>query len=253
MDPQALSLTPLTLLLAAGAGLLSFVSPCVLPLLPAYLGYMTGLTAEELQSRQDAATRAHVVGRALAFVLGLSLVFSALGASASAVGQALLQYQSLLLRLGGILVVLLGLHTLGLIRMPWLYRERRLALGAAQPGARGSYVGALLLGAAFAAGWTPCIGPFLAGLLALASQEQTVSQGMLLLFVYGLGLGVPFVLAGLALGTSLRLLKGITARMQAVEVVSGLLLVGMGLLIFSDRLSLISAWLTTMFGTGLAA
>jgi cytochrome c-type biogenesis protein len=249
MDPQVLTLNPLTLALAAGAGLLSFVSPCVLPLLPAYLGYMTGLTVEELQGPRDVATRARIVGRSLAFVVGLSLVFAALGASASAVGQVLLQNQTIILRVAGLLVVLLGLHTLGLIRIPFLYQERRLAVS----GTDGSYVGALLLGAAFAAGWTPCIGPFLAGLLALASQEQTVGQGMLLLFVYGLGLGAPFVLTGLALGTSLRLLTVVKARMHALELVSGFVLVGMGLLIFSDRLSLISAWLTNVFGVGLAA
>jgi cytochrome c-type biogenesis protein len=249
MDPQALTLDPLTLALAAGAGFLSFVSPCVLPLLPAYLGYMTGLTVEELQGPQDTATRAHIVGRSLAFVVGLSLVFAALGGSASVVGQTLLRNQTIILRIAGLLVVLLGLNTLGLIRIPFLFQERRLSIG----GTDGSYLGALLLGAAFAAGWTPCIGPFLAGLLALASQEQTVGQGMLLLFVYGLGLGVPFVLTGVALGTSLRLLKAVKARMHALELVSGFLLVGMGLLIFSDRLSLISAWLTNVFGIGLAA
>jgi cytochrome c-type biogenesis protein len=249
MDPQTLSLDPLTLLLAAGAGLLSFVSPCVLPLLPAYLGYMTGLTADELQDQRDVSTRAHVLGRSLAFVVGLSLIFALLGASASAVGRVLVQHQILIVRLAGVVVVILGLHTLGLIRIPLLYREKRLSFG----GTDGSYLGALLLGAAFAAGWTPCIGPFLAGLLALASQEQTVSQGMLLLFVYGLGLGIPFVLTGLALGTSLKLLSRVKARMQALELVSGFLLVGMGLLIFSDRLSLISAWLTGVFGIGLAA
>jgi cytochrome c-type biogenesis protein len=249
MDPQTLTLNPLTLALAAGAGLLSFVSPCVLPLLPAYLGYMTGLTVEELQGPRDVATQVHIVGRSLAFVVGLSLVFAALGASASAVGQALLHNQTIILRVAGLLVVLLGLHTLGLIRIPFVYQERRLAVG----GTDGSYVGALLLGAAFAAGWTPCVGPFLAGLLALASQEQTVGQGMLLLFAYGLGLGVPFVLAGVALGTSLRLLTAVKARMHALELVSGFVLVGMGLLIFSDRLSSISAWLTNVFGIGLAA
>ena len=248
MDPQALGLNPLTLLLAAGAGFLSFVSPCVLPLLPAYLGYMTGLTSEELQGPQNVATRAHILGRSVAFVLGLAVVFTALGATASAVGQAVAAYHSIILRVAGVMVVILGLHTLGLIRLPFLYQERRLSYG----GADGSYLGALLLGAAFAAGWTPCIGPFLAGLLALASQEQTVGQGMLLLFVYALGLGVPFVLTGLALGASMPLLKTLKSHLYALELVSGFLLVGMGLLIFSDRLSLISAWLTTVFGIGLA-
>ncbi|MGE3269490.1 MAG: cytochrome c biogenesis CcdA family protein [Chloroflexota bacterium] len=248
MDPQALTLNPLTLLLAAGAGLLSFVSPCVLPLLPAYLGYMTGLTADELHGPQTVATRTHVLGRSLAFVLGLAVVFTALGATASAVGQSVAAYHGVILKIAGAVVVVFGLHTLGLIRIPFLYQEKRLQYG----GADGSYLGALLLGAAFATGWTPCIGPFLAGLLALASQEQTVGRGMLLLFVYALGLGVPFVLTGLALGTSMRLLKLVKARLYALELVSGFLLVGMGLLIFSDRLSLISAWLTTVFGTGLA-
>src|SRR3954468_4861733 len=136
MDPQSISLSPLTLLLAAGAGFLSFVSPCVLPLLPAYLGYMTGLTAAELQGPQAAALRGHILGRSLAFVIGLSLVFAALGGSASAVGQALLKNQTIILRIAGVLVVLLGLHTLGLIRISFLYQERRLTLG----GTDGSYV-----------------------------------------------------------------------------------------------------------------
>lgn len=184
-------------------------------------------------------------------MLGLTLVFSALGASASAIGQALLQYQTLVVRAAGVLVVVLGLHTLGLVRIPVLYLERRLPLGSTMDRASGSYVGAFLLGAAFAAGWTPCIGPFLAGLLALASQEQTIVHGMLLLFVYSLGLGIPFVLAGLTLSKSLHLLRGVKARVHLIEIVRGLLLVGMGLLLCSDRLALISAWLTGVFGTGL--
>lgn len=199
---------------------------------------MTGLSVEEIQGAKDTATRAHIVGRSVAFVIGLSLVFAALGASASAVGQTLPRNQTIILRIAGLLVVLLGLHMLGLSRIPFLMQERRLSTG----GKDGSYVGVRLLGAAFAAGWSPCIGPFLAGLLALASREQTVGQGTLLLFVYGLGLGIPFVLTGVALGTWLRLIAAVKERMQALELVSGFLLVGMGLLIFSDRLSLVSAW-----------
>lgn len=143
MDAQVFALNPLTLLLAAGAGLLSFVSPCVLPLPPAYLGYMTGLTSEELQGPQSVVTRAHILGRALAFVLGLAIIFTALGATASAIGQAVAQYHSILLKVAGVLVVILGLYTLGLIRIPFLYQQRRLSFG----GADGSYLGALLLGA----------------------------------------------------------------------------------------------------------
>ncbi|MGE3269920.1 MAG: cytochrome c biogenesis CcdA family protein [Chloroflexota bacterium] len=252
MDPHTLSLSPLTLALAVGSGLLSFVSPCVLPLVPAYVGYVTGLTIDELESQRSSTIRINMVGRSLAFVLGLSVVFSVLGGSASAVGHVFSQYQTLMLRVAGVLVVVLGLHTLGLIRIPLLYQDRRPVLGRVLGGTGGSYGGALLLGAAFAAGWTPCIGPFLAGLLALASQEETVSQGMLLLFVYGLGLGIPFVLTGLVLGTSLKMLRHVRAHFQLIETVSGLTLVGMGLLIFSDRLSLIAGWLTGVFGSGLA-
>lgn len=249
MNYEALTLDPLTLLLAWGAGALSFVSPCVLPLLPAYLGYMTGLSTQEIAAPTGAATRARVLGRSVAFVLGLSAVFTLLGASASLLGQLVLQHQTFLLRIAGLIVIAFGLHTLGLIRIPLLFRASRADFGHA----RGGYPGALLMGAAFAIGWTPCVGPFLAALLALAGQEHTVARGMLLLFVYGLGLGVPFVLAGLALGPALRLLQRVKARMQAVEIASGLLIVGMGVLIFTDRLALISAGLTALFGTGLAA
>ena len=162
MDPQALALNPLTLALAAGAGFLSFVSPCVLPLLPAYLGYMTGLTVEELQGPQDAATRAHIVGRSLAFVIGLSLVFAALGASASAVGQALLRNQTIILRIAGLLVVLLGLHTLGLIRIPFLLpgaaphdrrHGRQLRRGAAARARRSRPAGRPASGRSWPACW----------------------------------------------------------------------------------------------------
>ena len=247
-DYQALSLNPLTLVLAAGAGLLSFRSPCVLTLVPAYLGYMTGMSAEDIASRRDPSTRARILGRSLAFIVGLSAVFSVLGASASFLGQLLLRNQTVLLQIAGLLVIALGLHTLGLIRIPLLYREKRPSFGQGRSG----YVGSFLMGASFAAGWTPCVGPFLAGLLALASQEETVSQGVVLLFTYGLGLGLPFVVAGLALGASAPLLRVIKTRMHALEIVSGVMLVGMGLLIFSDRLSVISAWMIRVFGPGLA-
>ncbi|MFN8523984.1 MAG: cytochrome c biogenesis protein CcdA [Chloroflexota bacterium] len=249
MPVDVAGLSPASALFAIVAGVLSFVSPCVLPLLPAYLGYMTGLSAEEMARPSDASTRIRVLGRSAAFVAGLALVFTLLGASASAIGNVLLEHQTALLRVAGLLVVIFGLHTLGLIRIPLLYRDTRTGLGMG----RGGYVGALLMGAAFAAGWTPCVGPFLASILALASQERTVGQGMLLLFLYALGLGLPFVAAGLALRRALALMTALRARMRALELASGFLLVAMGLLIFSDRLSLISAWLTGVFGTGLAA
>jgi cytochrome c-type biogenesis protein len=190
-----------------------------------------------------------VLGHSLAFVVGLSLVFALFGASATFVGRLLLQSLELLTMLAGLLVVFFGLHMIGLVRIPLLYREKRVQLkGHSHRG----LVGALLLGAGFAAGWTPCVGPFLAALLSLASQEQTVGHGILLLFVYALGLGIPFVLAGLALERFLKVAQVLRPRLQAIEVCSGVLLVGMGLLLFTGRLSLLSAWLTRVFGIGLA-
>jgi cytochrome c-type biogenesis protein len=238
-----------TLVFAAGAGLLSFVSPCVLPLLPAYLSYITGLSADQLIARQDVATRARVLGHSLAFVLGLSCVFTLLGASATLVGRSFLQNIELITKLAGLFVVVFGLHMLGLLHIPLFYQEKRVELVAQQ---RRGLLGALLMGAAFAAGWTPCVGPFLASLLGLASQEETLGQGMLLLFVYGLGLGVPFVLAGLAMERSLRVMRALRPRLRAVELFSGVLLVAMGVLLFTDRVSLVSSWLTRVFGIGLA-
>jgi cytochrome c-type biogenesis protein len=243
-----LPLNPATLLFAVWAGLLSFLSPCVLPLVPAYLSYMTGLSAEQLTSQQSLGGRTRVLAHALAFVAGLSIVFTLFGASASLLGRLLLPHLQILTRVAGLLVIIFGLHLTGLVRIPLLYREQRADPAAHRD--RGP-LGALLMGAAFAAGWTPCVGPFLASLLTLASQESTVAEGMLLLFVYSLGLGLPFVLAGLGTARALRVARVLRPRLRAIEVGSGLLLILMGLLLFTDRLTLLSSWLTRMFGNGL--
>ena len=244
-----LSLNPATLLFAVWAGLLSFLSPCVLPLVPAYLSYMTGLSAEQLANRQGLAGRTQVLAHAIAFVAGLAIVFTLLGASASLLGRLLSRHLPILTQVAGLLVILFGLHLTGLLRIPLLYRQRR-----ADPAAhrnRGP-LGALLMGAAFAAGWTPCVGPFLASLLTLASQESTMADGMLLLFVYSLGLGLPFVLAGLATAQALRAAQGLRSRLRIIEVGSGLLLILMGFLLVTHQLALLSSWLTRIFGNGLA-
>src|SRR5439155_18418584 len=184
-----------TAALALGAGLLSFASPCVLPLVPAYLGYITGQSIDEL-ARGSGARRRQALLTALAFVLGLAVIFTLLGASASAVGHLLLNYQSLVTKLAGVLIILFGLHMAGLLRLNLLYREARVDFVAFR--GRG-YVGAFLMGAAFGVGWTPCVGAFLGSVILLASQADTVAEGMFLLFVYALGLGIPFVAAALAL------------------------------------------------------
>src|SRR6202163_687203 len=217
------SLSQLLVITALPAGMVSFASPCVLPLVPAYLGFITGRSAEELHSAHGRA-RARIVTQGLAFVLGLALIFGLLGASASVLGQTLLQNLPLLWKVGGVLVVIFGLQMLGVLRIPWLYQTARAT--EIKPNAQATHAGAFVMGLAFGAGWTPCVGPFLAGLLGLASQQDTVGEGVMLLLVYALGLGVPFVLAGLAVDRSLSVMRNVRPHMLAIERLSGVLLIG---------------------------
>jgi cytochrome c-type biogenesis protein len=240
---------PLMLAAALGAGVLSFVSPCVLPLVPAYLSFITGLSAEEVRQARGGG-RLGILGHGAAFVAGLAVIFALLGASATLLGRLLLANQVLLTQASGVVVVLFGLHLLGVLRIPLLYRTARVADVGRH--ATGSYLGAFLMGLAFGAGWTPCIGPFLATLLALAAAESTVAQGTLLLVVYALGLGLPFLLAGVAVDRSMSLMGAIRPHLGLVEKASGVLLVGMGVLLFTQRFTLITIWLTAVLGNGLA-
>ena len=240
-------------LTAVLAGVLSFLSPCVLPLMPAYLSFVSGLSMEELrrepaeESERSARGRAALLG-SLAFIGGFSTVFIAIGASASAIGQLLtgLQFHILgmVLRpshLAGIVIVIFGLHLMGVLRIPILYRESRFQLGAGGGAAR-----AYLLGAAFAFGWTPCIGPVLAGILTLAAGQDTVSHGVFLLALYSLGLGIPFFLMALSLDRFYQVFEQLKRHFRTVEVVSGVLLVGVGVLVFSDSLVRLNSYLSFM-------
>jgi cytochrome c-type biogenesis protein len=237
-----------TLLAAFGAGLLSFISPCVLPLIPGYLSYISGLSLDEMRgttvTTASAAVaserRRRVVISSLAFILGFSLVFVALGASASAIGNFMRERLPLLSRIAGVVIILFGLHTMGVLRIEWLYQEKRVQTERKPPGV----FGAMLVGIAFAFGWTPCIGPILAGIFALAASRETVGDGVRLLAIYSLGLGVPFLATALAIDRFYRALAKIRRYYHAIELASGGLLVAIGLLIFTNRFTVIAQWLT---------
>lgn len=229
------------LAVAAGAGLLSFLSPCVLPLLPVYLGYVTGMSVRELKGGAVTRQRRQVLARTLAFALGLMAVFTALGASASLIGTWLAEYRSLLTRVAGALVIVFGLHVTGLLPVSFLDREYRPGMGWVK-GSGGGLTKPLLMGAAFALGWTPCVGPMLGAILALASQEQTLAQGVLLLVAYGAGLAVPFVIVGLAVDKLLTRLQGLSARLRTLTAVSGALLILLGVLMVTDQVVWLSVW-----------
>jgi cytochrome c-type biogenesis protein len=235
-----------TLLAAFGAGLLSFVSPCVLPLVPGYLSYVSGLSLDELRGTASPAARTSVDARrrvlvaSLAFILGFSLVFVALGATASAAGQFLLERLPVLSRVAGAVVIVFGLHTMGILRIEWLYQTRQVQTTRKPAG----FFGALLVGAAFAFGWTPCLGPILAGILAVGASRETVGSAVQLLAVYSLGLGVPFLLTGLAINRLFGTMARIRKHYHAIEMASGGLLVVIGLLIFTNRFTVIAQWLS---------
>jgi cytochrome c-type biogenesis protein len=240
-----------TLLAAFGAGLLSFISPCVLPLIPGYLSYISGLSLDEMRGTPLVAgggtvavardgVRRQVVLASLAFIIGFTLVFVALGAAASAIGQFFLQQQALFSRIAGAVIILFGLHTMGVLRIEWLYKEKRVHTSRRPTG----LIGAGLVGVAFAFGWTPCLGPILAGILAIAGSQETVGQGVRLLSSYSLGLGVPFLATALMIDRFFGAMGRIRRYYHAIELVSGALLVVIGLLIFTGKFTVIAKWLT---------
>jgi cytochrome c-type biogenesis protein len=226
------------------AGLFSFVSPCVLPIVPGYLSFISGVNVAQFKggaAPTDLVRR--VALTSLAFVLGFSTVFVALGAAATLVGALLQQHKRTLGMVGGVIILVLGLHTMGVLRIPWLLGEKRASVTSKPLGPLGAYV----VGLAFAFGWTPCIGPILGAILLYASQQETVTQGVVLLSAYSAGLGIPFMLSALAVNWFFKASGGLRKWMHAVEVVSGALLIGVGLLLVTDRLTLIAQWMTRVF------
>jgi cytochrome c-type biogenesis protein len=224
----------LGLFVAFAAGLLSFLSPCVLPLVPSYVGFLTGMTLPELSDRRRVAAV-----HAVLFVIGFSLVFVLLGATATALGGALKYYQTWITRIGGVLVILFGLVCLGLVRIGALEQERRVQFQHKPVG----YLGSALVGMAFGAGWTPCIGPVLGAILSLAATSDSVSRGMLLLGVYSAGLAVPFLLAAIAVESFLDWFQRFRRFLPWVMRVSGLLLIFVGLLMVTGQFTRMAGWL----------
>lgn len=224
-----------TFLAAFAAGLLSFLSPCVLPLVPAYLGFITGMSLDEMK---EGGQRQAAIKPALFFVGGFSLIFLLMGASATLLGQLLFQYQGWLARIGGVLIIIFGLHLLGVFRIGTLMRERRFQMSNTPKG----YFGASLAGMAFAAGWTPCIGPVLGALWTLASVRATMWGALLLLGGYSLGLAVPFLLAALATDRFLAASKRMRRMIPVLEKVSGAVLVLVGILLVTGSFAILSSY-----------
>jgi cytochrome c-type biogenesis protein len=218
------------------AGAASFLSPCVLPLLPGYLSYMSGMSLEMV--RAGSAPARKLLVPTLLFVAGFSTIFVALGTSASLAGTFLREHQLLLSRVAGVLIVAMGLAFLGLLPLPFLYREKRLDMRTSR-----TLAGNYLMGLSFGLGWTPCIGPTLGATLLIASQAERVGEGALLLLVYSLGLGIPFVLAAMGVSRLTGALDFFRRHQRAILGTSGGLLIGFGVLLFFNRVYVISAWI----------
>jgi cytochrome c-type biogenesis protein len=236
---HAVTTGSITLFGAFLAGLLSFLSPCVLPLTPAYVARLVGPAVWEgsqLERSAHARLRTVTLLHSTAFVAGFTAMFLALGATASALGSLIAGQQELLRHVGGLVLIVFGLYVAGLLRLPWLDREWRFTRRQGS----GGYLASFVVGLIFALGWTPCIGPILAGILLLAAQARTLGSGVLLLFVYSLGLGIPFLVLGLAFDRVAPLLKRLTPYLRVIEVVAGGLLVLMGIVIFFNWLLFIN-------------
>lgn len=223
---------------AFAAGLLSFVSPCVLPLVPAYLSFLTGSSLEDLKGHPvGKARRMRVMGHALAFVLGFTTIFVLLGLSASAVGGVLGAHRDLIARIGGVLIVIFGLHMMGVLRLPFLMMDKRMHLRGNQ-----TYVASFLIGIGFAAGWSPCIGPILSGILLMASQEHQTQRAAADLLAYSLGLAAPFLIVATAVSWALRVLNKTKSLLPKIEFAAGVVMVVAGVVLASDSFLRVSGW-----------
>ena len=229
---------PVGVVVAFTAGLFSFLSPCVLPLFPSYLSFVTGMSVADLSADLTAAARRRVILHSLAFIVGFSLVFISLGASFSAAGQFLLDYRDTIRRVGGVLIVIFGLYIAGLPKMGFLGRTQQWQIREKPAG----YLGSLAVGITFAIGWTPCVGPILGAILSLAGTAETVERGVGLLAAYSAGLGVPFLLSSFALGAFLKFFKRYRPFIHVVERAAGVVLIVVGILVFTNYYLILNSW-----------
>ena len=225
-------------LVAFSAGLFSFLSPCVLPLFPSYVSFITGMSVSDLTADLSGAARRRVMLHALAFVLGFSMVFVALGASFSAAGQFLLDYRNLIRQIGGALIVLFGLYIAGVFKLAAMGRTMQFQLREKPAG----YLGSLVVGITFAIGWTPCVGPILGAILSLAGTSETVQRGIGLLIAYSAGLGLPFLISAAALGAFLKFFKRYRPLIPVMERAAGVILVVVGVLVFTNYYVVLNSW-----------
>jgi cytochrome c-type biogenesis protein len=229
----------ISLIAAFSAGLLSFVSPCVLPLVPSYISYITGLSIEQLTDASERVKfKKAIVLNALLFIAGFSTVFIAFGASASFIGDIFTIYNEFIRKVGGVLVVVFGLYLLGILNLNFLKIEHRYQFRNRPTG----YVGSFVIGIAFAAGWTPCVGPVLGGILMYAATTESLLNGVLLLSFYSLGLGLPFLITALGVDKFLAYFKNVRAYLWGVSTVSGIFLIIVGIMIYANSMTLISSF-----------
>jgi cytochrome c-type biogenesis protein len=234
----------ITLISAFAAGLLSFLSPCVLPLIPSYITYITGLSLADLQAEHPSGTvRVKTVIHSILFIAGFTAVFLLLGASATFIGSFMQENMGAIRRVGGIMIVLFGVHLTGLVPIHFLLGEKRLTIHNRPAG----YLGSFIVGVAFSAGWTPCIGPILASILMIAATEHTPHHGILLLLAYSMGLAVPFFFSALAMHRFLLAFKRFKKHIRLFEIFTGLFLIVVGIMVYGNYLTKLSGLITTLF------
>lgn len=224
----------ISLMLAFSAGFLSFLSPCVLPLIPSYIGYLAGSTLQDIQYKNSKLNTMH---KSFGFVIGFSLIFILMGASVTTFGKLFLSNQTLLRKVGGILIIIFGLHTTGLLKIKLLYYEKKFMSFSKIEG-----LGSIFMGMAFAAGWTPCIGPILSSILIYAANMNTISKGILLLTFYSLGLAIPFIITAYAIEGLTKYIRKFSKYIRVVSWASGILMIIMGVLVFINNINILSKY-----------